>query len=431
MNPRQKLAAGRLWAARKAPYFSSGLLSMRLYEVPLGTLPSPVTCPSCKEIQYRKNKGCVKCGVSLKKAKHIGTMGATDRGVFYYEKEAIENWNVDELGSVLIHELMHFLRKHGARCERKGYHPQIWNIAADFEINDDLDFLKLPNPLHPKQYNLPEGLLAEDYYDRIRKKVKIDYVCCGSVAGHTMDGEPFDTGVEHSSASVELTIKQVAKDIRDEVAKGRGTIPVGLQRWAELELKPPKILWSQKLNTVVRSSITTIAGASDYTYSRINRRQGGLGFGVGKPILRAPIAHVPKVDIGLDTSGSMGKAETIRAISEADAVLKATKAKARFIACDSAVHAIAEVGSIKELVALIKGGGGTSFIPVFAAWEKMRPKPDLAIFYTDGCGDAPSRPPSFRTIFVLVGRYKRKPWSTAEPQGITWGEMIFVDEDED
>lgn len=362
-------------------------------------------------------------------------MGVTARGVAYYEAACVERWTVPEIGSVLVHELLHYLRKHSQRCARNAYKPALFNLAGDLEINDDLDFLDLPDGggMTPKYFQYEDGLLAEEYYEKLRKDPrvkKITIYCCGSVAGNSMDGEPVGLGdLGHSPADTELTIKQVAQDIRECASRSPGSVPVGLQRWAELELKPPKILWSQKLKTLVRNSVTTIAGANDYTYSRINRRQGGLGFGIGKPILRCPIAHVPRVDIGLDTSGSMGKEETVRAISEANAVLKTTQARARFVACDAAVHAVAEVKNIKELIALIKGGGGTSFIPVFEEWEKMRPKPDLAIFYTDGCGDAPSKPPPFRVIFVLVGRYKRKPYSAAEPEGISWGEHIFVEED--
>ncbi len=56
----------------------------------------------------------------------------------------------------------------------------------------------------------------------------------------------------------------------------------------------------------------------------------------------------------------------------------------------------------------VKGRGGTDFRPVFDAVDKMRKEGSLPgleglIYFTDGDGVYPSKPPDYRTAFVLAG----------------------------
>lgn len=418
LTTRQVLSAARMWAAQRTPYFTASILSLVATEVPPGTLPSP------------KDKD----------GEPLGTLAVTDSGVLLYETRAIHRWKVPELGSVLIHEVMHWLRQHNTRCKARNADGVLWSLAADMEINDDLVRMKLPLPdgggVTPAKFQFPDGRVAEEYYHLLRQlpqpppPPQIGAGGCGSCAGHKLPGEP-EGGTPVRSAQERAMIRvQAAEQVRAHAAKGKGDVPLGLQRWAEETVKPPKIPWSEKLAVAARGVAANVAGATDYTYAKISRRQAGFGFGPGKPVVPAVRGSRPRIALAIDTSGSMGESEGERALSEADAILRTANSDVTFLACDCAVHTVKEVRSVSQLRALLKGGGGTSFTPVFDHIAKTPAlRPDLLVFITDGGGDAPAEAPKgYAVIWVLVGKHRCLPIG---PNGhIDWGVMIEVDEDD-
>lgn len=131
-----QLAAARLMAAKKRPYFSTALFSM-----------TPV-----------ERKG-------------LNTLSVDQRWRVYYDPIVFDCWSIEELAGVLIHEVSHLLREHGERRAEVGADEKLWNTAADLEINSTLlgEDLILPSEgVFPVKLGLPEGLLAEEYYERLK-----------------------------------------------------------------------------------------------------------------------------------------------------------------------------------------------------------------------------------------------------------------------
>jgi predicted metal-dependent peptidase len=251
---------------------------------------------------------------------------------------------------------------------------------------------------------------------------------CGSGSGGPpVEGEP--EGAAGAKGRSAADMDRIRRDVAEAIiahaaAKGRGSVPAGILVWSESELQPPKIRWQDQLRRAVRANVATIAGRVDYTRVRFSRRQAAVGavsraLGGRAPILPALCAPKPRVAFGVDTSGSMGVEELRRAVSEAQGCLRALGVPIVFLACDAEVHANRGVKSAVELVANLKGGGGTSFIPIFEAVEKLRPRVDLFVFVTDGQGPAPAEAPrGLDTIWVLVGEYASAP--------CTWGKQITI-----
>lgn len=442
LPPRKALAAARFWALKKAPYFAQALLGAPVQEVANGSL-------------------------SLK-----GTMAMTAGGVLLYEPAALERWTAQEAGSVLIHEILHWLRDHCGRAKAIHAEPKAWNLAADAEINDDLHGMRLPLPdgggVVPRSLGQPDGLTAEVYYaaacEQLREQKRggtelkpgFGGEACGSAAGNPT-GHPDDTDAAESSsegqgdgegqgqgqgsgsragtrgrsaAEAEAIRQLTAVAITSHAqSHGIGSVPLGMHRWAEDRTKPPKVPWHVKLAMAGRAAAAFREGAVDMTYDRISRRQAGLGFGPGRPVEAEWIATTPEVVIAVDTSGSMGHGELERAITESTAVMRAIGSHVHFVACDAAIHSVARVRNAAELKTHMKGGGGTDFRPVFHQIAKLRPKPDVLIFITDGGGAAPIKAPrGFRTLWVLVGRHKMVPLSGNSGKHIDWGTVIEVDE---
>ena len=386
----------------------------------------------------------------------IGTMGITATGILLVDPEFLLAITAPQAGEVVSHELLHLLRRH---LERMNAIPQvnreIAGIAVDLEINDDLKEDLLPaDPCLPRKYGLKNGQMAEEYYDALLKqaqkqagkggqgedgegkegkgggKADVARGRCGSGSGGPpVDGEPEGAAgaKPRSAADLDRIRRDVAEAIKQHAAqKGRGSVPGGLLVWAESELQPPKVRWQDQLRRAIRAGVATIAGRVDYVRTRFSRRQAAFGavaraLGGSTPLMPALCAPRPRVAFGVDTSGSMGHDELVRAVSEANGCLRAIGTPVTFLACDAAVHETMEVRTAAELANQLKGGGGTDFVPIFQAVEALRPKVDLFVFVTDGQGPAPAEAPrGFEVIWVLVGPYASAP--------CTWGRQICIKE---
>lgn len=389
----------------------------------------------------------------------LGTFCVTRTGVMLWDPDLSRQWTVEECAGVIVHEAMHLMRDHAGRRERMGADPSGFNCAGDLEINDDLQAagLELPGDgLFPDKLGLEEGLTAEEYYHLVMRKAAqagagggkggdrngeggdggrvaealgiVDPTVgsgrCGGCAGNPLDEEADvpDGTPQRSEAELQRVRRQTAEAVRQEAARGRGTVPGGLERWAGEYLSPPRVSWRQQLQRACRGAIAYRPGAVDLRYNWPSRRQGGIGYGVGKPVLPALRAPVPRVSVAVDTSGSMGEDELREAVGECNGILKAVGAQIDFIACDARVNAEGKVGVWQQLVSLLKGGGGTDFRPIFEALSRKRPRPDVVVVCTDGMGPAPAEPPPYRVIWLLVGPCRRSPCD--------WGEQIELEREE-
>ena len=58
-----------------------------------------------------------------------------------------------------------------------------------------------------------------------------------------------------------------------------------------------------------------------------------------------------------------------------------------------------------------RGGGGTDFRPVFRyVDEHPELDPALLIYFTDGFGDCPERPPAYPVMWLLTEDGREQPW---------------------
>lgn len=417
LSYKQKIIAARARIKEIAPYFRAAVLGAIYVDMPRGTL---------------------------------GTMGITKDGVLYYDPNFIDACTVDAVAFGILHEVAgHWLRDHNGRRPPGADHT-LWNIAGDAEINDDLMKLKLkdtpPGPVLPAMLGCKEGLTAEEYFAKLRDEVakgagKPDTKdgCasghCGSGAGHAhkdepggkaKDGTAEDDGVGEGRTEAERAriAARTAEAIKNHVDRhGRGSVPAGFDRWADRMLQPAKIDWRAKLSALVKSAVTFRPGAITTTWTRMGRKQAGLGYGNGCPVTPAWRAPVPNVAVVVDTSGSMGEAELQDAVNETAGILKAVNGAVEFIAIDAAVHSEVVIADPSQISKHLKGGGGTDFRPAFDRLCRNRPgktRPEVIIFITDGCGPAPETPPvGCKVIWVLVGPYQSRP--------VEWGEVCAIE----
>lgn len=302
------------------------------------------------------------------------TLGVDKWWRLYYCKEALEKFKY-HIEAVMCHEIEHLLREHAERREERNQ--QKWNIAADAEINDDIN--NLPDEcIFPSTLDMEEGLTAEDYYktdkvEVIEMPVMISSASTGDKEEWELDapGKSKVEGIDEFEKDVLLD--SIAEDIKQHQKK-RGDVPNGVLIWAELraEGKLPRVSWKQYVSNRVKQ---IIHGRNDFTYSKISRRQDPSS----KFLRPGTIKYKPDISIVLDTSGSMNDigdwvAGCVKDVSKMNANVK-------IIDCDAEVHAVRRLKSWKDLLKSL-GGGGTDMTVGIEAAQKM--KSDIILVITDG-----------------------------------------------
>jgi predicted metal-dependent peptidase len=247
---------------------------------------------------------------------------------------------------------------------------------------------------------------------------------CGSGAGAPLPNEPQDEGrgpIEQKDLR-ERAAKQIQK-----AANNQGNVPAGLARWADEELGTPQIAWEDKLDRICHMAVDLKAGDMTSDYSRPHRWQSALGD--DDVLLAHPFSHVPDVELAMDASGSMGKDELRKGMTEGKGVFDALEVPVNFLVFDAKVQKAESVASIDQACKALIGGGGTSFLAVFDYLKKRGKRPDILVIFTDGIAPAPDENPfpEMHTIWVLVGPHQRKPWKASDRSSeITWGEFCEI-----
>ncbi|MFI6761075.1 VWA-like domain-containing protein [Micromonospora sp. NPDC050417] len=402
---REKLFAARLHAARVRPYLATALFALHPVESRL-----------------------------------VPTMAVDRHWRCYVSPAFVDRTPVEELAGVWVHEVSHLLRDHHGRgdavaAERgltgPGERLRI-NIAADFEINDDVYGEGLARPegaVDPTLLGLPEGELMEDYLRLFRlgpHTQNLAWLDCGSGADGLEREWDLDPDGAHGLGVEERDA------VRFRVAQGLsarpGDAPKGWRRWADEAFHPPQP-WRDLLGAAIRSAASGPGAGEDYTYGRPSRRSVGLP-GVVLPSLRR---RPPRVSVVIDTSGSVSDAELGSALLEVAAIARAVGGRRDLVTvlpCDAAAR-IAYPLCRAEGIPLL-GGGGTDLRAGFARALRSRPRPDVMVVLTDGQTPWPARRPPCRTVVGLFPRQRAaRSWDENDPEYVPdappeWARVVTI-----
>ncbi len=134
--------------------------------------------------------------------------------------------------------------------------------------------------------------------------------------------------------------------------------------------------------------------------------------------------------IAIDTSASCSGAAVGEFLRKTYAILKGTEnffhtINVHIIQCDSQVQQDTRIACMEELEEFLRkgklaGGGATDFRPVFTYVEQLREQGEFEnlrglIYFTDGYGVYPERPPQYQVIFAFLEEDENRgpvpPWS--------------------
>jgi predicted metal-dependent peptidase len=324
---------------------------------------------------------------------------------------------------VLIHEVLHVTDGHHLRMGKRD--PKRWNIAADYAIN----------PIVVEQCgnaDMPEGGLLDSKYagmstEQIYGALKdeeqqpqsgddqsgddqsdgnqgddnaqseqsqsADPAGCGGVIAPTNDdGSALSVDqIEQAKTELAQTIAQAAQQ-----AEKRGQLPGSLKELVK-NARQAQVDWKERLWDNAKGSTIT-----DYTWRSPNRRR--LQDGIYLPSLLKEGAG--EIVIGLDTSGSVSRDAFEQFAGEVLAICEEVQPSAlHLLYCDTALHPESyEREDLDDIKIERKGGGGTSFVPVFD-WVEDRiadgeDAPQCLIYLTDGYGSEPEYDPDYPVLWV-------------------------------
>lgn len=366
---------------------------------------------------------------------------ATDARGFYYNPEYIAALSIEQTQFMLAHEALHCALSHFARRQHRVRHK--WDLACDYAINPLLidDGLKPPpNALHMPAY---KGMTAEEIYPLIDDNDDSE----------TLDKHAYDQDNESRGSGSNMTEKDLDQRDRSqsqpepgEKGGGQSAAPEqgdGADRPQPLtpdEQETLAVQWQQRMAGAAQQAMQagklggelarmidhllqpqlpwrmllarymSAIARDDYSYMRPTRREGDFIL----PTLRS---HQLDLVVAIDTSGSIKDQEMEEFINEIDALKGQVRARVTLLPCDARLCEgapfVFEPWEEFRHPQEIKGGGGTSFQPVFEWVDRQGLRPDLLVYFTDAQGDFPASEPAYPVVWLVKGRTK-----------VPWGERI-------
>ncbi|RSZ60707.1 hypothetical protein HF313_18595 [Massilia atriviolacea] len=120
--------------------------------------------------------------------------------------------------------------------------------------------------------------------------------------------------------------------------------------------------------------------------------------------LEALVQERVNIDVAIDTSGSIGPDELEQFASELRAIVSSyPHILCRLYFCDTELAGPYELGPDFKLPR-VRGGGGTEFRPFFNYLNRQQGERqvDAAIYFTDGEGRFPTKPPHYPVLWVAL-----------------------------
>lgn len=376
---------------------------------------------------------------------------------------------------VLAHEVWHSVLLHFARCQNRDR--ELFNIAADLEIHFTLENEKMHEPFVLPHDETWASLSAEEIYERLPAFLKSQAMRAqflqGKVNGHGKGEErgnffgngqsSFDKHIYKDDAAPEPNGQGTGgeaenednydKHPEDQASKGTASNPFVLDKDYN-----PRV----SSDAVERSRSRTIAAAQ-----QMERRQGKLPAGLQMLLNKLQKPSLPwqemlkqfvtscyggkrhwlpparrhvwqdlylpsmrdealKAVVALDTSGSTLKDLPVF-FAELVSIMKSFgKFELDVMQCDAEIQNVEHYSEGKvpppDKKWKAKGLGGTDFRPVFDYIQrKMRTRPDLLLFFTDGYGDAPEQRPAYPVMWVLTANGR---------QPAEWGRVLHFKKEE-
>ena len=355
-------------------------------------------------------------------------VAATDGRKFYIGPE-FANYTPDQRAFIIAHELEHIVLHHPWRGVGKDH--DIWNIAADYAVNDALHLHDIPNiPLPGKPITIaellgkakgndlevPPNAVAGIMYDPSVENLTADVIykmleneaqkrgmmnpqigdqTPGNINGNDVIPNPDPVSEEETIGKLKESAK---KYVDNHPEKGQDENIKRILKELDISLNLPwHVILQQYLKKIV---------AGDYTWAPPRSLiYPNLSEPIYLPRLRSKTIRIA---VAVDTSGSIGNKDLAVFLGNIEAlfstILSQVGYKGLFMLTTASVYwskLMPPVPSHTEVITNLKEGG-TDFRPAFDMINQiMLEPPDLFVYFTDGVGDFPATAPNYPVLWVL------------------------------
>jgi len=328
---------------------------------------------------------------------------AVDGKNLYFNSQFFNAMSNKEIEFVIAHEILHCVFDHLSRREHR--HPMLYNIAADFIVNNTLvrDRIgELPKLVDCYQDFKYDGWTSEEVYEElVEKNDKDELDGLGEMLDEHVDweeqdgsdgsGQGGDDGKDANGNNVSKSRPTYSEEdlrhIRDEIKEnmlsaaqsaGAGNVPSGVARMIK-ELTEPKMDWRELLRQQIQSTIK-----NDFTFARPSRK----GQMSGAILPGHDFDETIDICVALDMSGSIGDAQARDFLSEIKGIMDEYKDYQIKVWCfDTQVYGeenFSADGGESLTDYEIRGGGGTDFMANWTYMKENDIQPKKFVMFTDG-----------------------------------------------
>ncbi len=324
----------------------------------------------------------------------------TDGESIEYNPAFFESMPVEEIKTVLAHEVMHVALLHHTR--RQNRNADTWNRATDFAINQILVNAGFDLPKGGLLDSKYAGMGAEDIYNLLPPAKDEDKDGEGAGQGNDPGGMG---GVKDAPAKTKGELNEIEAKVKQAVsqaamaAKKAGKLPAEMERLVS-EVLEPQIAWQD----VLARFLTEIA-RNDYTWKKPNRRY--ITSGIYLPSLENE--EIGKIVLIVDTSGSIDEPTLNAFAGEMQAILATFRVPFDVLYVDSEFHGVQHIEPDEQIALKPLGGGGTDFRPGFEYLDEQDEQPKCVVYFTDlECSSFPAEP-EYPVLWATIGSYKNDP----------------------
>jgi predicted metal-dependent peptidase len=256
----------------------------------------------------------------------------------------------------------------------------------------------------PADFKFPDGLSVEEYFKLLVQKCPpkkdgpllpfpVMVKACGSRKQY--HGQDAELWSQVGGGEQEAVREQMLERLETEVS--RGTEAGEWKRlWDEIK-GAKKEKWYERLARITGTRLTT-GGHWRTSWTRVSRKLGW-----GHPGRRQETRG--GLTVAFDTSGSISGTELGIFEAKCEQMAEAYGGPLTVIWCDARVQGVKVVGRKQDVRRLeMRGGGGTSSLPVFELLEKPEYRTDCLVYLTDLHIDFPEKAPLYDVIWAVIGR---------------------------
>ena len=308
--------------------------------------------------------------------------------------------SISERVAVIKHETLHILFKHLFRMQSKSFENRLYNISADLVVNQLIGPWNLPESAITlstfSDLNLPPNKSVEWYYKELKiqsekDNIKNKIIQISEKESHSYHSK-WGENEEISQNVINTELDRMIIQSKDRTPlKDYGTIPIEIKKRINIiiEKRKSQIDWKRALRLFSTSSRKT---RIYHTMKRISKRYGT------RPGIK--IKRYQRILVAIDTSGSINEDEYGVFFKEINSMWK-QGGEIDIIECDATVQNKYKYRG--KLPNFIKGGGGTSFDPVFRYLKSRRfEKYDGCIYFTDGYANEPKIKPPCKVFWLIT-----------------------------